>query len=205
VATATQQTNPYYLNPSGKLSKTHDLVEKMIEYTYDPTDPFPSIGGTFLGVGVGPAYQNPNMDRLDQVVFESETLDEPMILLGPIDATIFAATDAPSTDFFVSLQEVRADGKIINIQEGGITVYSEERADRLPKRVDISVWATGYQVNAGHKIRVVITSSLFPRYNRNLNSGEDIFNAHQPRIAKQKIYFGENYPSHISLPVFELE
>jgi len=196
---------PYYLNPDGTISLDHDHPEKVIEYTYDPSDPFPSIGGTYLGVGVGPAHQNPSRERQDQVVFESEALEEPLVLLGPIDASIYASTDAPSTDFFVSLQEVRADGKIINIQEGGKTVYSDGRADPWIKQLDISVWATGYQLEAGHKLRVVISSSLFPRYNRNLNSGEDIFNAQNPRIARQKIYFGDRYPAHITLPVLEIE
>ncbi len=195
---------PYYLNPDGTMSRIFDQSDEIIEYTYDPTDPYPSIGGTFLGVGVGPAYQNPNMERKDQVVFESEVLEEPMVLLGPIDATLYASTDAPSSDFFVSLQEVRSDGKIINIQEGGKTIITEARAEPWIRQVDISVWATGYQVDAGNRIRVVITSSLFPRYNRNLNSGEDIFNAQNPRIARQKIYFGEKYPSHITLPVLDI-
>jgi predicted acyl esterase len=105
----------------------------------------------------------------------------------------------------VSLQEVRADGEIINIQEGGKTIYSDERADPLSRRVDISVWATGYQIEPGHKLRVVISSSLFPRYNRNLNSGEEIFGAENPMIANQKLYVGGNYPSHISLPVLEIK
>jgi len=113
----------FYLSPDGTIKQQPDNSENILEYTYDPVDPFPSIGGTFLGVGVGPAFQNPNTEREDQVVFESEPFEEPLVLLGPIDATIYAATDAPSTDFFVSLQEVRADGKIINIQEGGRTVY----------------------------------------------------------------------------------
>ncbi|MEN8201179.1 MAG: CocE/NonD family hydrolase [Bacteroidota bacterium] len=195
---------PFYLNPDGTISQDHNPTGKVIEYSYDPLDPYPSLGGTFLGVGVGPAYQNANTGRTDQVVFESEALEEPLVLLGPIDATIYAETDAPTTDFYISLQEVRSDGKIINIQEGGKTFYSEERAP-WPKKLDISVWATGYQVEAGHKLRVVISSSLFPRFNRNLNSGEEIFNAQNPRIARQKIYFGEKYPAHIILPVLEID
>ena len=195
---------PWYMNADGILSPELNPTEKGIEYTYDPADPFPSIGGTFLGVGVGPAFQNPNIGRADQVVFEGEALEEPLVLLGPINATIYAETDAPTTDFYVSLQEVRADGKIINIQEGGKTYYTEERAP-WPKRIDISVWATGYQVDAGHKLRVVISSALFPRYNRNLNSGEEIYSAKNPQIAHQKIYVGEKYPAQIMLPVFDMD
>jgi len=191
----------FYLSSYGKLIRHRDSYQKVFEYSYDPNDPFPSIGGTYLGVGVGPAIQNSNTERKDQLVFESEALNEALTLLGPIDAVIYAATDAPATDFFVSLQEVRKDGTIINIQEGGKTIYSDERANPLPRKVEISVWATGYEIKPGHKIRVVISSSLFPRYNRNLNSGEEIFNAQHPRIANQKLYTGGKYPSHIILPV----
>ena len=194
----------FYLHKNGKMSQQADREEKMFEYTYDPTDPYPSIGGTYLGVGVGPAIQNPNTGRTDQVIFESEVLEKPLVLLGPMDATLYAATDAPSTDFFVSLQEIRTDGTIINIQEGGKTIYADYRAAPLPRKNEISLWASGYQIESGHKIRVVISSSLFPRYNRNLNSGEEIFNAQHPRIANQKIYTGGKFPSHILLPVLNI-
>lgn len=195
----------YYLNANGQISNKPDINERIVEYSYNPTDPYPSFGGTFLGVGVGPAYQNANVDRKDQIVFEGKILSEPMVLLGEIDATIYASTDAVSTDFYIQLQEVQANGKILNIQEGGKTIYSEGNAKPFPKKIDISVWATGYQINAGNKLRIVISSSLFPRYNRNLNSGEPIFDAKSPRVANQKIYFGEGYPNCIHLPVMNIE
>ncbi len=196
---------PFYFSSNGAITPQVDNVDNMFEYDYDPSDPFQSIGGTFLGVGVGPAFQNPNIVRKDQAVFEGEPLDKPLVLLGPVDATIYVSTDAPCTDFFISLQDVDADGKILNIQEGGKTVYSDETATPRPQKVDVSVWAAGYQVDAGHKIRVVVTSSLFPRYNRNLNSGEPIFEAQNPRVAHQKVYFGKKYPSHIRLPVLDID
>lgn len=202
---AQTSATPFYLHHNGLISRDHNRTQKVFEYSYDPSDPYPSIGGTYLGVGVGPAWQNPNVDRPDQVVFESKVLEKDLVLLGPVDATIYVGTDAPSTDFFVSLQDVRPDGKIINIQEGGGTIYSDPRAGASPKRADISLWATGYQLDKGHRIRVVISSSLFPRYNRNLNSGEDIFFAKTARIARQKIYLGQQYPSHLLLPVFSVE
>ncbi len=196
---------PFYLHSNGEISQYPDDTEKIIGYTYDPADPFPSIGGTYLGVGVGPAFQNSNKKREDQIVFESGPLKKPLVLLGPIDATIYAGTDAPSTDFFILLQEVRADGKIINIQEGGKRIYSDEKALSRPQRTTMSLWATGYQIEADHKLRVVITSSLFPRYNRNLNSGKPIFKAKYPRVAHQKIYFGNKFSSYVMLPVMDID
>ncbi len=190
----------FYLNESGLLSQQWPEGEKVYEFAYDPLDPFPSLGGSFLGVGVGPALQNPNSKRNDQVVFQSEALVAPLVLLGPIEATVYFASDAFHTDLFVSLQEVRENGDIINIQEGGVKV---NLTNNHPQKVDIPIWPTGYQINAGHKIRVAITSSLFPRYNRSLNTGEAIFHAFQYKTTRQKIYAGHEYPSSVSLPVYK--
>ncbi len=199
------KATPYYLDSRGTISYQEVNGNQIAEYIYDPETPYPSLGGTFLGTGVGPAYQNPNIERKDQLIFESEALNEDLVLLGPVDATIYASTDAPSTDFFVSLQEIRADGKIMNIQEGGKTIYTDINSNERIQQVDISLWATGYQINSGNKIRVTITSALFPRYNRNLNSGEAISIAADSRIAHQKVYLGEKYPSQIILPILNMK
>jgi putative CocE/NonD family hydrolase len=202
---ANSRPTAYYFTSKGTITAEAVSSNKVSGYTYDPEDPYPSHGGTFLGQCAGMAFQNPNTSRKDQVVFESGPLDKELVLLGPINATIYVSTDAPSTDFFVSLQEVREDGKLINIQEGGKAIYSDEFSDPRVQEIDISLWATGYQINCGHRIRVVISSSLFPRYNRNLNSGEAISAAHKPRKAHQKIYIGKKFPSHIKLPVLDLK
>ncbi len=198
---ANTKVTPYFLGPEGSISPQPFDDDNEFKYTYDPLDPYPSLGGTLLGTGVGPAFQNANTGRKDQVVFESPELEKPLVLLGPVRAVIFIKTDAPATDFFVSLQEVHPDGKIINIQEGGKTVYNDVRAAPELKKMDISLWATGIQINPGYKLRVVISSSLFPRYNRNINSGEKIFSAKNPHVANQFIYTGKSYPSRVMLPV----
>jgi len=190
---------PYFLHPDGRLSIEPPKKEATFQYTYNPMDPYPSLGGTFLGFGVGPAFQNPNIERKDQVIFESAPLKEPLILLGPISSEIYAKTDAALTDFFVSLHHIRPDGKIINIQEGG-AIFAGGNFD-LPQKLAVSLWATGYQIPRDHRLRVVITSALFPRYNRNLNSTEKIFDAHTPRAAQQQIVVGPLYASKINLPV----
>jgi predicted acyl esterase len=105
----------------------------------------------------------------------------------------------PSTDFIVSLQDVFPNGNIINIQEGGSKVNVEDGINK----VNISVWATGYQINQGHKLRAVISSSWFPRFNRNLNSGEPIFSAQRIHVADQILYSGK-YPSSITLPLLNV-
>ena len=195
-------TVPYYLGPSGYLGKMKYDGTGNLSYDYTPSDPYPSIGGTILGDAVGPARQNPNTDRKDQLVFEMNITNKPLALLGPVTATLWLSSDVPCTDFIVGIQDVFPDGKIINIQEGGAKVRF---GSVQPEKKEISVWATGYQLNTGHKLRVIITSSWFPRFNRSLNSCEPIFSANVIVNAHQKIWFGGDTPSSVNLPVYKTD
>ncbi len=189
---------PYYLGPENQLSLNLPSGEGKVSYTYDPVDPFPNKGGTFLGMNVGAAVQNENLTRGDQLVFETDILDSELILLGPLAATIYVSSDVQSTDFYISLHDVMPNDTIINIQESGKKVTMDPGVNKI----DLDIWATGYQLNPGHKLRVVITSSLFPRYNRNLNTGEPIFSAKTIKKANQTIYFGK-HPSSVTLPILQ--
>lgn len=191
----------YYIGPNKYIGLEKPADKGMLEYTYDPANPYPNKGGTALGGNVGPALQNENLSRADQVAFETGVLESPLILLGPISATLYVSSDAPCTDFIVCLQDVFPDANIINIQEGGSPVKLKESG---VTKAEISVWATGYQVNPGHKLRAVITSSWFPRFNRNINSCEPIFSATTIKTAHQKIYFGPEHPSSVTLPILKL-
>jgi len=195
----------YYLNDNQKLSPAPSSEKSKVEFTYDPMNPFISKGGTFLGVGVGPAWQNDNLNRKDQAAFESEVFEQPLTLLGPIDAVIYCRTDAPATDFIACLQDVYPDGQILNIQEGGTSVSGDTTCTSRFRRAELSLWATGYEIAKGHKLRLVLTSSLFPRFNRNLNNAESIFEARKSRVARQEIYFGKDHPSRVILPVLKAE
>jgi len=188
----------YYLDPAGSLSPDLPVAPSIKEYIYDPADPYSSKGGTVLGTPAGQADQRANESRKDQLVFNLPIGEGPLTLLGPINARLFVETDAVSTDFFVLLQDVFPDGKVVNIQEGGAEyIPGEEKVGRL----DFSVWATGYQFNPGHTLRVVVTSSWFPRFNRNLNMGAPGHSAKEMRKASQRIRFGGEHPSAIILPV----
>ena len=191
----------YYPASDGTLKAAIPQGNDSLIYRYDPLDPYPNLGGTAIGDGAGTALQNDNVKRKDQVFFESEILDKPLILLGPLNATLYVKSDVPSTDFYVCLQDVDKDGRIVNIQEGGASVTFGKSAI---KELKVNIWATGYQLNIGHKLRAVICSSWFPRYNRNLNLGEPIYSAKKSKVALQKIFFGSRYPSHIILPLIEL-
>lgn len=195
------RTIPYFIGPSGYLSTNSISENGSLQYTYSPSDPYPSHGGTALGAGVGPARQNENTDRKDQLIFEMNAQEKPLILLGPVSATLWLSSDAQCTDFIVGLQDVFPDGKIINIQEGGAKVQFD---NEYPRKTEISVWATGYQLNAGHKLRAFISSSWFPRYNRSLNRCEPAQFAKDMVNAKQKIYYGGDTPSSINLPIYTI-
>ncbi len=194
------KTVPYYIGPSGFLSPLKFEKTGYLSYEYSAADPFPSMGGTALGEGVGPARQNANADREDQLVFEMN-VSEPLILLGPVSATLWISSDAPCTDFIVGLQDVFPDGRIINIQEGAVKVRI---SNEQPARTEISVWATGYQLNTGHKLRVFISSSWFPRYNRSLNRCDPMYTAREMVPANQKVFYGPETPSSLNLPVFKI-
>jgi len=191
----------YYLAPDGSLDTKIPDDHGTCQYTYNPKDPYPNRGGTLLGTAVGPALQNDNVSRPDQAVFETNILKQPFILLGPISACLHVDSDVPQTDFIVCLQDVFPNGNIINIQEGGTTVNWKKPGVR---KANISIWATGYQLDTGHKLRAVVTSSWFPRFNRNLNCGESIFSATTIKTAHQKIYSGPEHPSYVSLPMLRL-
>ena len=193
---------PYYLGQSGYLNKQPFNDNGSASYTYNPADPYPSHGGTTLGEGVGPAKQNGNVSRPDQLVYEMKIENEPLVLLGPVSATLWLTSDAPCTQFIVGIHDIFPDGKIINIQEGGANVKLNPN---VPQKSEISVWATGYQLNPGHKLRVVISSGWFPRYNRNLNNCEPDFSATEMRNATQNLYFGPENPSYLNLPVYKFE
>lgn len=192
---------PYYLGPSNYLSNVIYDQDGQLQYEYMPSDPYPSYGGTALGTGVGPARQNNNLNRSDQLAFTLDISEDPLVLLGPVSATLWLSSDVTCTDFMVQIQDVFPDGKIINIQDGGTHVAFQ---DQNPRRTEISVWATGYQINPGHQLRVIITSSLFPRYNRSLNNCEPIYGNTIMNSAIQKVYYGPDTPSAVYLPVYQL-
>jgi len=190
----------YYLTAEGSLSPHPPSTPSSKGYVYDPADPYPSKGGTVLGAPAGQADQSANTSRSDQLVFDLPIVGKPLVLLGPIDARLFVETDAPSTDFFVLLEDVFPDGTVVNVQEGGAKyVPATGKTDSL----NFSVWATGYQFNPGHTLRVIVTSSWFPRFNRNLNLGEPIATAQKMRKASQRVFFGKGHPSAIVLPVLD--
>lgn len=193
------------------------------EYTYDPANPVVTGGGynTHWEGGVNDrstAYHR----RDDILVYETEVLDEDVAVVGPITATLYASTSAVDTDFVVTLSDVDpvATTGGLRVAEGArrgrigdvsgdprdTETYSEV-SELNPREVyewKIAVWPTARLFEAGHCIRVDVTSSDFPRYARNLNTGEDLTGTEMEE-AEQTIYHSEEYPSHIEIPTVPVD
>ena len=192
------KSTAYYIGKDNYLSAKGCPTKGTLQYTYIPDKPYLSAGGTGLGTNIGPALQNSNLERKDQLIFATPILKDPLTLLGDLSAVLYLSSDVECTDFFVCIQDVFPNGDIINIQEGGAKVHF---SGHKIKKQEISVWSTGYELKQGHQLRVVITSGWFPRFNRSLNSCEPAFTAIRFMPANQTVHYGKDTPSHIILPV----
>ena len=178
------------------------------QFTYDPADPAPTMGGNTLIIDYGVFDQTPAENRPDVLVYTSEPLPLDTELTGPIVVTLYAATTAPDTDFTAKLLDVRPDGFAHNLQDGIVRArYRTSAREPAPitpglvYRYDIDLWATSHVVQAGHRIRVDISSSNFPRFDRNPNTGAALGVDARLESARQTIHHSAQYPSHITLPV----
>jgi putative CocE/NonD family hydrolase len=212
----------WYLRAGGVLSRDEPLEEgPPDEYDYDPKYPVPVIGGALLMPAVyraGARDQRPNEERPDVLVYTSEELAEDYTVIGPVYATLYAASSAPDMDFVARLVDVHPDGRAIGVTDGIIRASVRESypAPGVIKPVEptwikpgeayeymIDLWATGITFGTGHRIRVEITSSCFPRWDRNLNTGEDAFRSSCSEVAHQRIFHDPERPSRITLTVVD--
>jgi uncharacterized protein len=210
----------WHLHGGGRLAREEPGRSEPDEYDYDPGDPVPTVGGAILMAPIyrpGARDQRKVEDRPDVLVYTSEVLREDYTALGPVHATVFAATSAPDTDFVVRLVDVYPDGRAIGVTDGVIrasereafpapgVIRSVEPKPVEPGRVyqyNVDLWATGITFKAGHRIRVQVTSSCFPRWDRNPNTGEGPDSA-RTEVARQRIFHDPERPSHITLTIVD--
>ncbi|MDB4896678.1 MAG: hypothetical protein JWN15_2940, partial [Firmicutes bacterium] len=146
--------------------------------------------------------------RQDVLVYSTPTLKEAVEVTGPISVTLYAASSAPDTDFTAKLVDVYPDGRVINLNDG-IVRASFRNSLSEPEliepgriyRYNIEVWPTSNLFKAGHQIRVEISSSNFPMYDRNLNTGHILGQDKQMQVAQQLIVHDAMHPSQITLPI----
>lgn len=137
------------------------------------------------------------------LVYSTEPLTEPLEVTGPVKVKIWAKTDAKSTDFTAKLIDVMPDGTAYNLTDGIVRTSQQKKTDVRGEIIeyDIDLWATSNVFLPGHCIRVEISSSNFPRFDTNLNTGKTMIDSTESKIANQTIYHDNDHPSHILLPV----
>ena len=171
-------------------------------YVYDPNNPVPTRGGAMLGLRAGIQLQNDVEARPDVLLFTSEPLDADVEVTGPVSAVLFVSTTAPNTDFTVKLVDVHPDGKAYNATDGILRrSYSRELAAETPTKIEIDLLPTSMLFRRGHRFRVEISSSNFPHYDRNPNTGGDIARETNPVLANQSIFVGADTASMLLLPI----
>ena len=192
----------------GTLSTAPPGAEPPDRYVYDPADPAPTLRGNTLMIPHGVADQRSTEDRGDVLVYTSDPLEHDLELTGPIKVQLFAASSAVDTDFTAKLVDVRPDGYAQNIQDGIIRARYRSSARQptfiTPGQVyeyTIDLWATSQVFKAGHRLRVEISSSNFPRFDRNPNTGAPLGEDTRLETAQQTVQHSADYPSHIVLPV----
>jgi putative CocE/NonD family hydrolase len=197
------------LNGDGILNYDIPAVESNDTYTYDPENPVPTQGGNNLfGTTAGPYDQQKIEERKDVLVYTSETLNEPVEVTGLVTLVLYASTSAKDTDFTGKLVDVHPDGRAINLCEGILRArYRESITEPTliePGKVyryEIDLWVTSNVFLPGHQIRLEVSSSNFPRFDRNPNSGKTFGSDTELLKAEQTIYHTKEYPSHLVLPV----
>ncbi|RMG49481.1 MAG: CocE/NonD family hydrolase [Acidobacteria bacterium] len=196
----------------GTLNTTPPDREPNDTFTYDPANPVPTHGGNvccFPGIVPEGAWDQREIEaRPDVLVYTSPVLEEDLEITGPVKVILFAASSAPDTDFTAKLVDVHPGGFAQNICDGIIRARyraSREKPEFLQPghiyRYEIDLGATSQVFKSGHRVRLEISSSNFPRFDRNLNTKAPIGFSARFRVAKQTVYHTRKYPSRVLLPV----
>lgn len=196
----------------GTLSAAPPSTEPADKYFYDPADPVRTHGGSLccaeIPPGNGPQDQRPTEARSDVLVFTTPAFTQEMEVTGPVTANLFVSSSAVDTDFTAKLVDVWPNGFAQNLTDGILRMRyrNSPRKDELMNpgevyEVSIDLWATSNVFLPGHKLRLEVSSSNFPRFDRNLNTGEE--QAHGKRMVKSSnsIFHDKDHPSALVLPI----
>lgn len=197
------------LNGDGSLDTTAPKEEKPDEFTYDGDDPVPTVGGNnLIGAPAGPYDQTKVEERPDVLVYSTAPLEQDVEVTGPVKLILHAASSARDTDFTAKLVDVHPDGKAYNLCDGIIRARYRNGMDQpallepgKPERFEIDLWVTSNLFKRGHRLRVEVSSSNFPRFDRNPNSGKPFGSDTELLPAKQTVFHDQAHPSHLILPV----
>jgi putative CocE/NonD family hydrolase len=211
----------FYLNSNGKANSrfgdgklTSSIDRNGIQvdsFYYDPMDPVVSYGGgvccTGNAVQGGSFDQRKMEEREDILVYTSDVFKKGIEMTGFIESTLYISSDVKDTDLTIKIIDVYPDGTAYNLEETIQRVRYREGYDKevfMDKdkvyKVDLTPMATSNYFKKGHRIRIEVSSSNFPRFSRNLNTGGDNYDETKSIIALNKIHHSKRYPSNIKLP-----
>lgn len=199
-------------NGDGVLALKVPAQDKPDTFTYDPMQPVPSVGGNVCCTGnaiKGGSFDQSELElRNDVLVYTSDVLTEGVEVTGFIESTLFVSSTAPDTDITLKLIDVHPDGKAYNLDETIQRLRYREGYEKevfMEKgkvyKVDMSPIATSNYFAPGHRIRIEISSSNFPRFDRNLNTGGNNYDEAKGIAAQNTIHHSKAYPSVVKLPI----
>ena len=215
----------YYLESDGKANSLHGdgilsittppSQDSPDAFIYDPKQPVPSYGGNICcdgGVINGGSFDQQKMEiRDDILVYSTDKLEKGIEVSGTIKITLYVSSDVKDTDFTVKLIDVYPDGKAYNLDETIQRVRYREGYDKevfMEKgkvyKLPVSPMTTSNYFAAGHRIRIEVSSSNFPRFSRNLNTGGNNYDEKESVIAHNKVHHSAIYPSQIVFPIVQL-
>jgi hypothetical protein len=218
------QFRPYYLHSAGgantlhgdgTLSEESPGEEPPDVYLYNPLRPVPTVGGQVIvpgGNAMGPRDQRQVELRDDVLVYSTPVLDRPVEVTGPIELRLFVASSARDTDFTGKLVDVYPDGRAMILTEGILRAryrdsFTEPELLEPGKVYELwlNLWATANVFLPGHRVRLEVSSSNFPRFDRNSNTGGEITRetADQYQPAINRIFHDAEHPSRLILPIIE--
>jgi putative CocE/NonD family hydrolase len=196
----------------GTLNPVLPAADKPDSFTYDPENPVPSYGGNVCCTGnavQGGAFDQRKMEaRPDILVYSTEPLKEGIEVSGPIEVTLYVSSDVKDTDFTVKLIDVYPDGRAYNLDE---TIQRNRYRDGYDKqvwmesgkvyKVALSPMTTSNYFEAGHRIRIEVSSSNFPRFDRNMNTGGHNYDEVEGVVAHNSVHHSRQHPSQVKLTV----
>ncbi len=201
------------LNGDGGLAGAAPDADHADSFVYDPMNPVPSYGGNVCCTGnavTGGAFDQRKMEsRADILVYTSDALQQDTELSGPMEATLYVSSDAKDTDFTVKVIDVYPDGKAYNLDE---TIQRARYRDGYDKplvwmekgkvyKVALQPMTTSNFFPAGHRVRIEVSSSNFPRFDRNLNTGGNNYDEATGVVAHNAVHHSKEYPSQITVTV----
>lgn len=192
----------HFLRADGSLTLAGPSADEGgTEFVYNPSDPVPTVGGHLVMAGAfppGPKEQGAVEARQDVCVFTSAPLEQELEVTGRVRVILNCVSSAPSTDWVARLCDVHPNGQSFNLCDGIVRVSEGANGAGIH---EIDLWSTSNVFLPGHRIRVHITSSSFPRWDRNLNTGDQ--DSPRYEVARQRIRHDADHPSFIELPVID--